>query len=522
MIARAVAIPCSLLLLCVCSSISAQAQDIDTYFRRFNAAMDDENHVEAERYARLMLASSPSQSWQAAAYNSLGRALHHNKKYDEAERAFLQAMAIPLSGDNVNNGWIPNNLALLYISKKRFTEAETMLNRTLSFFERTQGTNSGPTATAYMNFGKLYHDREDYETGERYALRCYDIRRSVYGAEHDQVARSLIQIADMNRHLKRWEKSEKHYKLALEMRQRLLGADHKFVADTYAFLATMNRDAERYSQAEEFDRKALEIREKVLGPKHENVKTSLEYLAIDLERQDRKEDAAPYRERAAKLDAEIANPPRPNRVEIIAATANAMSGTVAVGAVSRGQQYDVTDVKDQWYCLRMTVGGKDKAGWVQEKDIRVVGYTNTAGQKGTAWQFFLPPQGKFSARFPGEPENRKLSVAGLESTNYRVETADASYEISYFDLPADRTLPIDQAAASIATSLKGKVKSQKPMERENYTGREILIEAGNDSLIRLQLLPVRRRWFILQVEGSASSVNGEGANRFFKSFATAD
>lgn len=515
------AVPAFMLLAFLWLPSLALAQDIDTYFRRFNAAMDDDNFVEAERYARLMVSSSPSQSWQAAAYNSLGRALRGLEKYDEAERVYQQALSIPLSGDNVNNGWIPNNLALLYISKKRFSEAETMLNRALSYFERTQGTNSGPTSTVYLNFGKLNHDKEDYEAGERFAQKAYAIRKNVYGAEHAQIAFSLGQIADMNRHLKRWDESEKYYKQALAMRTRLFGAESKQVADSYAYMATMYRDAERYPEAEQNDRKALELREKLLGPKHKLLKESLEHLATDLERQERKDAAAPFRERAAQLEAEIANPPRPSRVEIVATTASAMSGPKAVATVKQGQQYNVSEVKDQWYKLRMTIGGEEKSGWVQERDIRVVAYT-TPVPSTTAWHTFLPPQGRFTVKFPGEPLNRNLSVAGLTSKNYRVEKADASYEVFYFDLPADRNLPLDQATTAIATQLKGKVKSQSSIERDLYPGREVLVECPENSMVRLQMLIVGRRWYVAMVEGTASSVNGEDANRFLNSFAIAD
>ena len=65
-------------------------------------------------------------------------------------------------------------------------------------------------------------------------------------------------------------------------------------------------------------------------------------------------------------------------------------------------------------------------------------------------------------RIPGNPKEVKQVVSGLENHSFTLETpAGLTYVVSYFDVPAGMTLPLDTAVNAFVKSTKGVVVNQQ-------------------------------------------------------------
>jgi tetratricopeptide (TPR) repeat protein len=504
---------------------TARAQDIDTLFLQFKESQSAGNYQGAEQIAWQMLRISPTAGWQAASWNCLGRAVRAQGRPAEAEQHYRRGLAIPLAADNVNVGWIPNNLALALLDQKRYAEAEPLLAQALNFFERLKGPQSSEVATVSQALGTLEHDRERYAESEAYHRRALAIREGLYGTDHEDVSYSLEKLGDVYRHLKRLPESETHLKRALAMQEKVLGRDHIEVSMTLHNLGALYRDKGEYKAAEAADRRALAIKERLNGPRAKALLEILTNLAIDLEKQQKTADAATVRARIAEIGAQRSAPGR-KRIQITAESANVMDGAQVLTAVRKGQEFDVTQTNGDWYAIEVSIAGVNRAGWVLNRDVTEVTPNQPAPPvlepTSLVWQQFAPPGGRFTISFPGPPKSVKQTVNGIDSPSYVYETSKATYFVSYFDLPADRTLSFDAAIGAYTTARQGAVQSLKNLDIDLYPGREAIVKLPNGNLSRLRLLAAGRRWYQVIAEGPPASINGDVVNNFIVSFKLAN
>src|SRR5262245_16156182 len=103
------------------------------------------------------------------------------------------------------------------------------------------------------------------------AERALEIREKELGPEHLDVARSLNNLANLNRVKGDHAKAEALYQRALAIREKTLGAEHPDVAASLNGFANLRHDKADYTKAEALYQRALAIREKALGPEHPEV-----------------------------------------------------------------------------------------------------------------------------------------------------------------------------------------------------------------------------------------------------------
>ncbi len=128
-----------------------------------------------------------------------------------------------------------------------------------------------------------------------------DLRRRLYGTDHEQVAASLHHRGIWLRETGSYEPAERVLRQALEMRQRLLGAEHPQVADSLSALADLLFVRGEHAEAEELFSRALAIRRDLHGEQHPDVATSLNDLGATLYQLGRSEDAEPLLREALDL-----------------------------------------------------------------------------------------------------------------------------------------------------------------------------------------------------------------------------
>ncbi|MGC1393533.1 MAG: tetratricopeptide repeat protein [Coleofasciculaceae cyanobacterium] len=240
----------------------------------------------------------------ATSLNNLAGLYKSQGRYTEAEPLYLQALELRqrLLGDNhplVAQSF--NNLAALYKSQGRYTEAEPLHLQALELTQRLLGDNHPLVATSLNNLAYLYKSQGRYSEAEPLYLQALELSQRNLGDNHPDVAQSLNNLAGLYKSQGRYSEAEPLYLQSLELRQRHLGENHPDVAASLNNLAYLYSSQGRYSEAEPLYLQALELRQRLLGDNHPLVATSLNNLAYLYKSQGRYSEAEPLYLQALEL-----------------------------------------------------------------------------------------------------------------------------------------------------------------------------------------------------------------------------
>jgi tetratricopeptide (TPR) repeat protein len=253
----------------------------------------------------------PNDLLLATLYISLGRIYARRLQQGEAEdyqtelsqaiKSFQRAVNLQESlGRELDLSYSLNNLATLYESQGRYSEAEPLFVRSLEIYECQLGIDHPDVATSLNNLAGLYESQGRYSEAEPLYLRALEIRERQFGADHSNVANSLNNLAELYRNRGRYSEAEPFYLRALEICERQLGEEHPNFATSLNNLAGLYESQGRYDEAEAFHMQALDILERQLGTDHPDVATSLNNLAYLYQSQGRYSEAEPLYLQALK------------------------------------------------------------------------------------------------------------------------------------------------------------------------------------------------------------------------------
>lgn len=139
---------------------------------------------------------------------------------------------------------------------------------------------------------------------------------------------------------------------------------------------------------------------------------------------------------------------------------------------------------------------------------------------------YTAKDGKFVAKFPGEPKTVNQKAAGLDMVITIVEKGKSGFAVIVTDLPeiavkagADKIL--EGAEGGIANTTKAKVSKSKELKLKfngkEYPAREIQAEK-DEQHFRVTLVLAETRLYQVMVVGEKSVVTGKEADEFVKSF----
>jgi len=172
-----------------------------------------------------------------------------------------------------------NNLASLYESQSRYSEAEPLLIQALALWRKLLGEEHPYLVTSLNNLALLYHSQGRYSEAEILYTQALALRRKLLGEEHPDVATSLNNLASLYKSQGRYSEAETLYTQALALRRKLLGEEHPAVAISLNNLAGLYSIQGKYSEAEPLYIQALDILERFLGVDHPNTVACRQNLA---------------------------------------------------------------------------------------------------------------------------------------------------------------------------------------------------------------------------------------------------
>ncbi|MEZ4926258.1 MAG: tetratricopeptide repeat protein [Saprospiraceae bacterium] len=223
---------------------------------------------------------------ESAAYGSCsfnqGRVYHFERNYPEAEKWYVDALAIrekALGKEHPDYAASLNNLAALYNSMGQYEKAEPLIIEAKAIREKTLGKEHPHYATSLNNLANLYYVMGQYEKAEPLFKEAKAIQEKVLGKEHLDYAASLNNLAALYNSMGQYEKAEPLFLEAKAIREKALGKKHPNYATSLNNLAFLYYEMGQYEKAEPLIIEAKAIREKALGKEHPEYASSLNNLA---------------------------------------------------------------------------------------------------------------------------------------------------------------------------------------------------------------------------------------------------
>ena len=252
--------------------------------------------VVAERILRILDGFPPEDT--AGLFSSglrlLGSALRLEGRYDEAEPALRQALAVAEKSFGPNHpqvGTALNSLALLCKTTQRLAEAEMLLIRALAIEEPIFGPDHPNVAHVLNNLGQVFEKTNRFGEAELLFRRALAIDEQSYGPDHPEVAKRLDNLAHLLLATRRLGEAELLYRRALAILEKDLGSDHPAVALVINNLSAVLRATNNLPEAESLLKRAVALGEKTLRPDHPDLAIRLSSLASLLQSSGHLEDA---------------------------------------------------------------------------------------------------------------------------------------------------------------------------------------------------------------------------------------
>jgi tetratricopeptide (TPR) repeat protein len=232
----------------------------------------------------------------ATSLNNLASLYYSQGKYSEAEPLYLDALEMRkrlFTGDHPNVATSLNNLASLYDSQGKYSEAEPLYLDALKMIKRLFTSDHPNIATSLNNLAGLYKSQGKYSEAEPLYLDALEMRKRLFTGDHPDVGSSLNNLALLYDSQGKYSEAELLYLDALEMTKRLFTGDHPYVATSLNNLASLYDSQGRYSEAEPLYLDVLEMTKRLFTGDHPYVASSLNNLALLYHNQGKYSEAEP-------------------------------------------------------------------------------------------------------------------------------------------------------------------------------------------------------------------------------------
>ena len=144
----------------------------------------------------------------------------------------------------------------------------------------TSANASDALADALESLGRCLGGQGRYSEAQPLLERSLTIRERLHGPEHASLAAALDALGSLHVRSGRHTDADAFYRRALSIRTRILGPEHLDVARTGTNLAFLRFLQQRFDEAKELALVSLRIRERALGPWHLAVAESVNLIGL--------------------------------------------------------------------------------------------------------------------------------------------------------------------------------------------------------------------------------------------------
>jgi serine/threonine protein kinase/tetratricopeptide (TPR) repeat protein len=187
-------------------------------------------------------------------------------------------------------------LGRVYADLGEYTNAASMHQKALALRRTLYGDDHSDIARSLNDLAEATYQQGNYSAAEALQRQALAMRRKLFGDENLEVAQSLNNLAESLRRQgfgdqRKLAAAEPLHREALATRRKLLGNENLVVAESLYNLGSLLWRQGKYPEAESAHREALAIRRKLLGAEHPEVAASLDRLGLLLDATGRHEEA---------------------------------------------------------------------------------------------------------------------------------------------------------------------------------------------------------------------------------------
>lgn len=232
------------------------------------------------------------------AYNNIGVIYKAQAFYSKALDYFQKSKALKIvfyGEDNPSLVATYNNIGdISLLLKNDCDTALSYYEKALTIIEK----DSSDLAKTYLNIGKVYAKKKEYDN----AMNCYqkalNIQKSIYGVCHPAVAICYESIGILQYRNKEYENSIEYMKKGLTVRHKIHGETDSDVAMSYTMIAKNYQELHYLDSALIYNEKALDIQKNIYGEKHPYTAFNVLTLASCYKEKGNSEKALKYAEMA--------------------------------------------------------------------------------------------------------------------------------------------------------------------------------------------------------------------------------
>ena len=228
--------------------------------------------IRAEQLLKKVIEQSPTGTVSLVEnLNNLAEVYCTQGKYTEAESLYQRSLVIlqnQLGEEHPEVAKTLNSLAELYRTQGKYAEAEPLFFLALTILEKQLGEEHPSVAVIFNNLAGLYYDQRKYIEAKSLILRLLAIREKQLGEEPPDTYKVLNNLAELYRVQGKYAEAEPLYKRSLAIRKKQLGENHPDVATSLNNLAILYSIQGKYAEAELLYQRAIAICKQTLGDNH--------------------------------------------------------------------------------------------------------------------------------------------------------------------------------------------------------------------------------------------------------------
>jgi CHAT domain-containing protein/TolA-binding protein len=241
--------------------------------------------------SELLATSNATGPWETRALSFITKA---SGNYDvriapaaqhTATGEYAVALAAPrspsLAERQIEEARLLSARAAMLIKQGKYDDAVEPAKRSLELRESVLGPDHPQIADALHVLAEIYDNKGNYKEAEPVNVRALAIREKAFGPDHQDVARSLFNLAWIYQTRQDYATAEATYRRALRIQQRIFGESHREVATTLNDLAILYHEQGEYEKAIDIDLKVLAVRERLFGSSDDGVALTLNNLGLD-------------------------------------------------------------------------------------------------------------------------------------------------------------------------------------------------------------------------------------------------
>ncbi|WP_242049113.1 tetratricopeptide repeat protein [Planktothrix sp. FACHB-1365] len=241
----------------------------------------------------------------AGSLNNLAGLYKSQGKLSQAEPLHQQALAMwqrLFKGDHPNIAISLNNLAELYYSQGKLSQAEPLYQQALAMWQRLFKGDHPNIAISLNNLAELYYSQGKLSQAEPLHQQALAMFQQLFEGDHPHIALSLNNLALLYQSQGKLSQAEPLYQQALAMFQQLFEGDHPHIALSLNNLALLYQSQGKLSQAEPLYQQALAMTQRLFEGEHPQIVLNLNNLALLLIKSDRPTEALELMQQAMTMD----------------------------------------------------------------------------------------------------------------------------------------------------------------------------------------------------------------------------